>query len=138
MQCHHVRIFAGPAIFVISLAATAADVSSGLWETTAQITIPDMAQAERTNVIPITQTRCFRNSDVGNPQQLIPPDSACQLTTSRMDGNTVSWAMQCAGGMAGSGELTFTSDSYQGTFRTTVNGMPLTMSYAGKRIGDCP
>lgn len=119
------------------LGSLAGDVSPGLWETTAQVTMPGTQQGVSANIPPIKETRCFRSTDVQDPQKLIPADAACQLTTSRMDGNRLSWEMQCKGGMSGTGELTFTSSSYEGVFTTTGSGAHLTMNYSGRRIGDC-
>lgn len=137
MLRHRGSIFAGLFLFALSAGAQAADVAPGLWETSAQFSMPDTPQTAGTSIPPITQTRCFRSTDVDNPEKLIPPDAACQLTTSRVEGNKVTWSMQCKGGMSGSGELTFTSNSYQGVFRTDGAGMKLTMNYSGRRIGDC-
>ncbi len=113
----------------------AADVSPGLWETTAEVTMP--GHQGGASIPPITQTRCFRSTDVQDAQQLIPKDAACQLTTSQMNGNRLSWGMQCQGGMNGTGEVTFTSTRYEGVFRTTGPGTQMTMNYSGRRIGDC-
>lgn len=124
-------------LLATSPGSLAADVSPGLWETTAQVTIPGSQQGVGANTSPIKETRCFRSTDVQDPQKLIPADAACRLTTSRMDGNRLSWAMQCQGGMSGTGALTFTSNSYEGVFTTTGSGAQLTMNYSGRRIGDC-
>ena len=125
---------AAVALCAIALSSAAADVAPGLWETTAQV---DMPEAAGGNIAPITQTRCFRNTDVQDPQKLMPADAGCELSMSRMEGNRLTWGMKCASGMAGSGEVTFTPTSYEGVFRATGGGTQMTMNYSGKRIGDC-
>ncbi len=128
-------LFALPTLLAASTVSLAADVTPGLWETTAEVTMP--GQQGAASIPPITQTRCFRSTDVQDAQKLIPKDAACQLTTSQMNGNRLSWGMQCQGGMSGTGEVTFTSTSYEGVFKTTGTGMQMTMNYSGRRIGDC-
>jgi len=63
----------------------------------------------------------------------------CQTTDYQRSGNKVTWKMQCTGKaqMSGSGEMTRTADNMNGTMTMNFNGMSMTMTMVGKRVGTC-
>ena len=71
----------------------------------------------------------------------LPPD--CKVSDMKTEGNKTSWSMKCDGqtAMNGTGEYTFSGDTYTGQMKieTDRGGQPMaiTTKYTGKRIGDC-
>ena len=55
-----------------------------------------------------------------------------------VDGNTVSWKVECEKQkMSGTGTATYTDDSYTARAEMDVQGQTMKMKYSGKRLGDC-
>lgn len=125
------KLYSAAALAVLSFAATAADIRPGLWETTATVQMPDKTMP------PAKTQSCMRTEDLKDPNKMMPAGAACQLMSSNTSGNRVTWQVQCGSAMKGSGELTFQSDSYQGSFRTEGGLVQMSMAYSGRRIGDC-
>lgn len=126
------RVSSIAALFsLLSFTVFAADIRPGLWETTATVQLPGQQMA------PTKNTSCMRAEDLKDPNKMMPAGAVCQLMSSNTSGNRVTWAVQCGSEMKGTGELTFQSDSYQGTFRTDGGPVTMTMNYSGRRVGDC-
>lgn len=124
--------------------AAAPQMKEGLWEITATMDLPGMPK----NVPPQKVQQCITRKDLENPQNMArgpeTPGSRCETTDYRLQGNTATWKVSCKGenAMTGTGSMTFTETSYNGTSRMTVTRggetMNLTMSYTGRYIGPCP
>lgn len=63
-------------------------------------------------------------------------NSKCRLKDNKVQGNKVSWQMECDGGMTGSGEMTYQADSNEGMMKMKAPSMDLSTRYSGKRVGD--
>jgi hypothetical protein len=63
----------------------------------------------------------------------------CTTTDYKVSGNTVTWKMKCTGkdAMTGSGEMTKTADAMKGVFKMATQGMDMTQTMDGKRVGTC-
>ena len=67
----------------------------------------------------------------------------CKSSDYKSEGNKVTWSMRCEGEnpMTGTGEFVYSGDTYTGTMKMTSGrgGQPMTMTmtYSGKRLGDC-
>jgi Protein of unknown function (DUF3617) len=66
-------------------------------------------------------------------------DSDCQVTDKQQSGNKTSWKMVCTKpkAMTGTGEVTHTGDTYQGTIAMTADGMDIKQTFSGKKVGSC-
>jgi hypothetical protein len=126
-------------LLAVSFNASAAEMRPGLWEITTEVSMPNMPQMPKgAGGMPATkQTTCMKPTDVKEPQKAFQKDSKCRLKDNKVQGNKVSWQMECEGGMAGSGEMTYEADSYQGMMKMKGPGMDFATKYSGKRVGDC-
>lgn len=140
-----VALLAASAISGSLIAQTPGARRDGNWQVTMEIEIPGMPQG----MPPMTMTQCITKEQAADPAKLapqgpgggLPPD--CKFSDMKSEGNKVSWSMKCEGQMAmtGTGEFTFTSDTYTGLMKINADrgGQPMTMNmkYSGKRLGDC-
>lgn len=93
---------------------------------------------------PTTHTVCLPPGQQNN-EKMIPADKNCQVKSFTTSGNTSRFRIECAPPqqMTGEGEITrFSKDAYKGKLsaRGNMQGQAFDMkiSYAGRRIGDCP
>ena len=115
-------------------------VEPGMWEMSATMTMPMLAQPRVT-----TTTECMTESeismdDMGGEDM----DPNCQFEMAQVDGNTMKWSFDCpvdGGTSHGEWEATSSGDSVTGNGVITMSfqgqTMEMTMSWQGKRIGDC-
>jgi len=107
------------------------------WEVTSKMEMPGMPFA-----MPATTTKvCIAKGAVSDPHQSMQ-DKECKMTDIKTSGNKTSWKMRCVRDgevMNGTGDITSTADSYDGTMHVSgkSGGKPMNMSttYRGKRIG---
>ena len=112
----------------------------GQWEITVQMEMPGMPMK-----LPATKvTQCLTKEDLADPGKSAPKgpkdmNSDCQTSDYKVDGNKVTWTMECKGkdAMTGSGEIVFAADSYDGWMKMKTAGTEMTMTYTGQRLGDC-
>jgi hypothetical protein len=108
----------------------------GKWEITTKIEIPGMP----TNMPPMKNTQCLTKKDfVPENSQ---PGQECKFSETKVSGNTVTWKMECngkGGEMKGTGEITYSGDSFKGTMKMKMpqQDMEMTSHMEGRRIGDC-
>ena len=133
-----------PYVFVL-LAALAAVVpmsaaenpqKAGKWAVTMQMEIPNMP----VKMPPVKTEVCLTEEDLNNPQKSVPndPKANCTIGDHKIDGNTVSWSMDCPKqNMKGTGRITYTGDSYTGKMDMTVGEQAMSMKYTGKWMGEC-
>jgi len=112
----------------------------GMWEMSSTMTMPMLAQPRVT-----TTTECMTESeismdDMGGEEM----DPNCQFEMAQVDGNTMKWSFDCpveGGTSHGEWEATSGGDSVTGNGVITMSfqeqTMEMTMSWQGKRIGDC-
>src|SRR6185295_13321817 len=96
-------LFAGPA------SAGGDNIHEGEWEITTQMSIQGMPFVPK----PVTRTQCITRKDaVPKPAQ---EQGKCDISTTKTEGNKVSWQVKCEKGpndsAEGSGEITYSGDS---------------------------
>jgi len=120
--------------------ATAADapknpMKPGKWEITTQMDMPGMQMPPR------TFTKCITKEDAANVESAIPRgrnDASCTLSDVKVDGNTVSWKMNCEERkVSGEGKITYENDAYSGEMHMKTPDHEMTIKHSGKRVGDC-
>jgi len=112
----------------------------GKWEGTIQMEMPGMGKMP-----PMTVSHCVTAEDAAHPEKNIPRgqnDAACKLEDVKMDGSTVSWNVNCPAqgrrpATTGHGQITYGSESYDGWMKMKMQDQEMTISYKGKRVGDC-
>jgi len=124
------------------VAIAQAPLRPGRWDTTMQMQMPGSPIQ-----MPATKTsRCVTADDAKNPASTLPtgPEGRggkqeCKTSDYKQVGNTVTWQTTCAGSppMTGTGEMTFTDDSYTGTMKMNMPQGAMTMKMTGTRVGDC-
>ena len=134
-------IILGMLFFTVPAAwADGIPVEPGLWEMSSTMNMPMMPQPRVT-----TTTECMKESeismdDLGGEDM----DPNCQFEMAQVDGNTMKWSVDCpveGGTSHGEWEATSSGDSVTGEGLVTMSfqgqAMEMTMSWEGKRIGDC-
>ena len=134
-----IRGILGFAIVATSLAAPAGVNAQGadhLWEVTTKMEMPGMPMAMPAQVRRVCVARNHTDED------LIPRTDNCRVLDSKKAGNKLTYTMACTGDepMNVTGEMTYSSDSYDGRMRmksTRDPSMEMTQTFAGKRVGTC-
>jgi len=121
--------------FSISFAGSALNMEPGLWEITIKTEMSGMETP------PMKHTQCLTKKDVvpQGPQQ---PGQECKMTDVKVDGDTVTWSLECTtqgGKIEGTGKMIYSGDSFKGTMVMSMPqiNMNITTNMSGKRIGDC-
>ncbi len=141
MPCR--RMLLAAALMTGPVHAATPNMQEGLWEITMKMDMAGMPPGMKPQVM----QQCITRKDLEDPRKTTPggdpTGNRCQITNHKVQGNTASWDMACKGegAMTGSGTVTYSGTSYQGTNRMTMKQggqtQTMTMHYAGKRIGDC-
>lgn len=136
-------LFLAAALLSGHVHSAAPNMKEGLWEITMKMEMPGMPAGMQPQVM----QQCITRKDLEDPRKTTPGNdptgNRCQVTDHKVQGNTASWNMACKGegAMTGSGTVTYSGTSYQGTSRMTMKQggqvQTMTMHYSGKRIGDC-
>ena len=134
-------VILGALLFAVPAAwAEGLSVEPGMWEMTSTMNMPMMPQPRA-----MTTTECMTESeismdDVGGGDL----DPACKFDMAQVDSNTMKWSVDCpveGGTSHGEWEATSSGDSVTGEGLLTVSvqgqAMEMTMSWEGRRIGDC-
>ena len=124
------------ALLAFAGTAVAGPQKAGKWQVKMQMEMPGMP----VKMPPITHTVCLTEEDVNNPQKAVPsdPKSDCKVGDYKVDGNKVTWTMECPKQkMKGSGEIVYTDDSYTGGMQMTMGEQEMSMKYEGKLLGAC-
>lgn len=112
----------------------------GRWEVKMEMNMPGMP-----GMPPMTTTQCITPEDAADPQKSMPSrgrgdNGNCKVSDYKIDGNKVTWSMECTGAqaMTGKGEFVYAADTYTGTMTMDMSGRgSMSMKYSGKRLGDC-
>lgn len=121
-------------LFWCASALAAGDDES--WEMSVKMDMPGMAMPA------VKHTSCLPKGGAYKPDSG-PKDKNCQMTDVKVSGNTTSWKMQCSGKepMTGSGEMTRTADTMNGTMKMNImsqgQSMQMTQVMSGRRVGNC-
>ena len=112
----------------------AGDIRAGMWEIhlVPQVTgIPVPIPAQ-------TQRQCLKK-DMPVPQTQQDMPKGCNIKTD-IKGSQVSWTIQCKtkeGEMTGNGMVTYTGEQLSGHAVMNMQGMSITTTMSGRRVGDC-
>ena len=114
-------------------------IEPGLWEMTSTSTTSMSPQPQT-----VTENECVDQTEY-SVSDLLPDDNNCTLTESNVNGNTLSWTMQCSAPDGttsnGGGEFTSNGGSGSGNMHMTMQYQGQTFniqtSWKGKRIGSC-
>lgn len=115
----------------------------GQWEITMKMEMPGMPMA----LPPVVTKRCITPAEANDPLKAMPNGGSggrepkCTTSDYKMEGNKATWAMKCEGTMpmTGTGEITYTENAYTGLMKMDMGGGGgMTMTYSGKRLGECP
>ena len=133
------KLFAAAIILLVAISISCADsglnMKEGLWEITTKMQMQGM------DMPPAKHTQCITKSDLV-PQGSQQQGQECEITDVKKSGNTVTWTMKCTGQggeVIGTGEITYSGDSFKGTMTITMPqaNMEMTSNLSGKRIGKC-
>lgn len=108
----------------------------GKWKIAMQMEMPGIP----VKIPPVNFEMCLTEEDLKDPQKAVPndPKSDCKVGDYEIDGNTVTWTVSCPKQkMTGSGEITFTDDSYSGAMKMKVGEQEMATKYSGKWLGTC-
>ena len=108
----------------------------GKWQIKMEMEIPGLPF----KMPPVTTEVCLTAEDLANPQKAVPTDakSKCTVGDYKVDGNTVSWTVDCPKDKTkGAGEITFTDDAYTGSMQMTVGEQQMKTKYSGKWLAEC-
>jgi hypothetical protein len=125
-------------VLALTLPAIAAEhpQKPGQWEMTIQMDMPGMPF----KMPPVKTTVCVSADDLKDPQKSVPndPKNKCTVSDYKIDGNKVTWSMECPKQkMKGTGEATYTDDSFTATTHLTMEDHEMTAKYSGKWKGEC-
>lgn len=127
------KLFTGMMLLgVMNSAAVLAAGSDELWEITTKMDVKGMAMPMA------TQTSCLPKGGAYKPEKG-SRDKNCEMTDIQVSGNTTKWKMHCSGkdAMEGSGEMTRTADTMNGTIKMSMKNGQMTQVMSGKRVGTC-
>ena len=128
-----------------SVSRAAGDLmQAGKWEVTSSTEIEGMAH----RVPPMTFTHCVKPEDVKDPHKMIQQSQQqrdnCEMKDVKVEGNKVTWSVECHGKNAvkGTGTMVYGSGTYEGTIEMEMSGsergpMKMTTHLKGRRLGDC-
>ncbi len=121
--------------------AAGVSVNPGEWEMTSTMTMSMLPEPKVR-----TYTQCIEEDQLDPSQLTMDEDNPCNISDVVMDDDSASWTINCPlqGDMMMAGQWNFTSsgETITGSGSMAVDAagmkMELTMSWDGKRIGDCP
>ena len=127
---------------VLSWAAFAQNtMREGNWEVSMQMEMAGMEMK-----MPEFKTaQCVTKEQINDPVKALPQatedkNNDCKVSEYKVTGNKATWKMACTMPMAisGAGEITYGTDTYDGSMTMTTDAGNMMMKYKGKRLGDCP
>ncbi|TCV89043.1 DUF3617 domain-containing protein [Sulfurirhabdus autotrophica] len=128
--------------FLSTAANAEPNMQDGMWEITSKMEMPGMPAAA---MQPMKHTQCMTKSNAVPTTQPKDKNNDCKMTSTKVEGNTVTWSMQCRGKEGdtdSSGKITYSGNSFSGETKISSNikgqgKMDITQRMSGKRIGDC-
>jgi hypothetical protein len=127
-------------LFVLAVSAAAAQTKSpqkpGKWQVTMEMEMPGMPM----KLPAVTMEHCVTEQDLADPQKAVPadPKSDCTVGDYKVKDNTVNWSIECPKQkMKGSGEITYTNDTFAGTMKMKMDQQEMSTKYSGKWLGAC-
>ena len=134
------RLF-GMVLICLATSAHAAEPKPGLWN----LSVTTTAEGADGVFGPYTTSQCLTEEDVRNPEKLLAQSgvNACTYSDRVYRNGNFSFTVQCGGTipMSGSGRISYTADSLQGTMdiAADLQGLPVNTqsTVTGQRVGDC-
>ena len=109
----------------------------GNWQITMQSEIPGMPF----KIPATTVTVCVTPEEAAKEENTVPKasnDKDCKVGDYKIEGNKVSWTIECPKSKTtGSGEITYSTDAYEGLMEMNVDGQEMSTKLKAKRLGDC-
>jgi hypothetical protein len=137
---------AGTILAVLLVAATplfaAPAMQEGKWEISVKMDMPGMPFP----MPPMVTTHCYSKEDVKDTTKTLPSSSKkkddCEVKDMKVNGNKVTWKMQCKDGTKGHGEAEYKKSSYTSVLtletKDKKNGTSTVVQHiSAKRVGDC-
>lgn len=131
-----------PILFAVSPVYAAPDMQDGMWEITSKTEIQGLPPGSMPPNMSHTMKQCMTRQDAVPHDQLKNP--SCKMIDTKVDGNTVSWNMQCknnGGTVESTGKITYSGNTFSGETRVNTSGsgqkMKMVQKMSGRRIGDC-
>ncbi len=125
--------------FLAGLAFAEPNMQEGMWEISMKTEMPGM----KMDMPPMKFSQCLTKKDLV-PQKK-EKNEDCKMIDTRIDGNTVTWVMQCRmkdGTMDSTGKITYKGNGFDGVMKAVMNTkdtgkMEITQHMSGRRVGDC-
>lgn len=126
-------------LFVAGFAFAEPNMQDGMWEITMKTDMPGMPM----EMPPMKFSQCLTKKDMV-PQKK-EKNEDCKLVSTKVEGNTVTWVVQCRmkdGTMDGTGKVTYKGNGFDGVMKMVMNTkdtgkMEMTQHMSGRRTGDC-
>ena len=123
----------------VAIANAAPNMHQGKWEVTTKMEMQGMPM----EMPPVKATVCLTDNDV--VPQKAEKDQDCRMISSKVEGNTVTWVMQCrdkrGNTIDSKGKITYRGESFEGHAEMDMSGKDgrhhMSQKMSGKRIGDC-
>jgi hypothetical protein len=124
-----------------TLVAQGNPMRPGQWETTMQMSMPNMPM----QMPPMKSSQCVTAADLqkdpatGLPRGTQNNGSACKVSDYTQTGNTIAWKVTCTApaAVSGDGEVTFMGDGFTGVMRMSLPQGEMSAKLTGTRVGDC-
>jgi len=102
------------------------------WETTVKMSMPGMPMQ-----MPARTSKFCRAKDKAwdAPPMDKQTQDQCKITDYKLTGNHATWKVTCQGGMSGTGDLTYQTDSYAGTITMSTEAGDMKMDLSGRKTG---
>ncbi len=132
-------ILAGAVVALWAGAAIAGpNMADGKWEITSKMEMEGMPMA----MPPVKTTMCLTAKEA--VPQKAPKNQDCKMISNKIEGNTVTWVMQCKdkhGTVDSKGRITYKGTSFDGkvvmNMTNEKGSRTMKQDMSGHRIGDC-
>lgn len=126
--------------FAVSHGIAEPNMQEGLWEISGEMKLEGLPVPMP--LVPVKFTQCLAKDDMV-PQKR-EKDQECKTVSKKVEGNVVSWVMQCKGKNGESenaGRVTYKGNTFSGALHTVTTDArgksSTTLQMSGKLIGDC-
>jgi hypothetical protein len=124
----------------LSYAADVKEMPAGLWQITNKMDIPGLPPEAAAKMGNMTVTHCVKPGERRWNEQRAPMDRGdrkCDPSSTKVDGNKVSWSIKCADGTTGAGTLTHNGkDAFSMNMAFESPRGSMKMSTEGKKIAE--
>jgi hypothetical protein len=122
----------------IAAAYAAPIMQEGKWEITTKMEMKGMPM----EMPAMKHTMCLTSKDM--VPQKAEKNQDCKMISNKVEGNTVTWVMQCKdknGTIDSTGKITYKGDGFDGTLNVDLTNKEgrqhMFQKMSGRRIGDC-